>query len=78
MVGACYYVVLLCSFHLDFSLVALHTPSFLFLCNPLSYKCHFPSKTSKSTKLCGPSQVFFSLFVKVLNILQTVKFMHGP
>ena len=29
MVGACYYVVLLRSFHLDFSLVALHTPSFL-------------------------------------------------
>ena len=54
MVGAGFYVVLFFSFHLDFSLVALHTPSYILLCSPLSYKCNFPSKTSslKHYHLC--------------------------
>ena len=50
MVEACFYALLFSSFYLDFSLVALHTPSYFLLCDPLSYKCHFPSKTS--TSLC--------------------------
>ena len=49
-VRARFYVVLFSSFHLDFSMAALHTPSYLLLCSPLSYKCYFPSKTT--TSLC--------------------------
>ena len=54
MVGAGFYVVLFFSFHLDFSLVALHALSYILLCSPLSYKCNFPSKTSslKHYHLC--------------------------
>ena len=72
MVEACFYALLFSSFYLDFSLVALHTPSYLLLCNPLSYKCHFPSKTS--TSLClHPLQ---SLSLKLCHLCEVVLNMH--
>ena len=72
LVGECFYVVFFSSFHLDFSLVALHTPSCLLLCNPLSYKCHFPIKTS--TSLC--LQVLCSFSLKLCHLCELVLNMH--
>ena len=72
MVGACFYVVLLSSCDLDLSMVALHTPSFLLLCNPPSYKCHFSSKIS--TSLCLHTLCRFSL--KLCHICEVVLSMH--
>ena len=71
MIEACFYVVLTSSFHLDFFLVALCTTSYLLLYNALSYKFHFPSKTSTSLclhslcnfllKLCHPCEVILNI-----------------
>ena len=72
LVGECFYVVFFSSFHLDFSLVALHTPSYLLLCNPLSYKCHFPIKTL--TSLC--LQVLCSFSLKLYHLCELVLNMH--
>ena len=59
MVGTCIYVVLFSSSHLDISLVALHTLSYLLLSSPLSNKCYFSSETSAS--LCLHTLCSFSI-----------------
>ena len=71
MVWTCFYVVLYSSFHLNFSLIALHTPSNLLLYSPLSYTNHFPSKTSTSFclhVLCSFSLKLYYLCEVILNM----------
>ena len=72
MVWTCFYVVLYSSFHLNFSLIALHTPSNLLLYSPLSYTNHFPSKTS--TSLC--LNVLCSFSLKLYYLCEVILNMH--